>query len=55
VFVPLLDVRQECAFTIERTAYFVRALKTLYAALGWVVVSLTLLTISGVLRRYLEK
>lgn len=55
VFVPLLDVRQECAFSIEPTAYFVRALKTTYAVLGWIVVSLTLLTISGVLRRYLEK
>jgi hypothetical protein len=55
VFVPLIDVRQECAFTIAPGSDWIRWLKALYAALGWIVVSLTLLTISGVLRRDLEK
>lgn len=54
VFVPLLDVRSECAFYIEEHAEWVRWLRTLYAALGWLVVSLTLLTFSGVLRRDIE-
>jgi len=54
VFVPL-DARQECAFTISEDAPMLRLLKTLYAALGWVVVSLTVLTVSGVLRRDIEK
>jgi hypothetical protein len=55
VFVPLIDVRQECGFTIKDTSGWVRVLKSIYAALGWVVVSLTLLTISGMLRRDIEK
>jgi hypothetical protein len=54
VFIPLLDIRQECAFTIAKEADLLRALRAFYAALGWVVVSLTILTFSGVLRRDLE-
>jgi hypothetical protein len=55
VFVPLIDVRQECAFSIDEKAGWVRALRTFYAALGWLVVSLSLLTFSGVLRRDVER
>ncbi|MEA3010308.1 MAG: hypothetical protein QOJ91_2000 [Sphingomonadales bacterium] len=54
VFVPLVEFRQECAFTINERAWLLRLLKTLYAALGWLVVSLTLLTFSGVLRRDMQ-
>jgi hypothetical protein len=54
VFVPLIEFRQECAFTIEERAWFLRLLKTIYAALGWLVVSLTLLTFSGVMRRDIQ-
>ncbi len=54
VFVPLIEFRQECAFVIDERAWFLRLLKTLYAALGWLVVSLTLLTFSGILRRDMQ-
>jgi hypothetical protein len=54
VFVPLIDVREECAFVIDEDAWFLRMAKAAYAALGWLVVSLMLLTFSGVLRRDIE-
>lgn len=54
VFIPLLDIRQECAFTIARENDWLRAARAAYAVLGWIIVSLTILTFSGVLRRDLE-
>jgi len=56
VFVPALDLRQEnrCTITTKPQAIVWRALMALYSILGWIVTSLTLLTISGILRRQVE-
>lgn len=58
VFIPLLDLRQEmrCAPATEETtaAAIVRWVKAIYAMLGWVVTSLTLLTVAGVIKRRIE-
>jgi hypothetical protein len=53
VFIPLLDLRQESACSVRADAWAApwRWLKALYAALGWVVISLAILTWSGALRR----
>jgi len=50
IFLPLVDLHQEerCAFVAEAPLW--RWGKAAYAILGWVVVSLTLLTISMALR-----
>lgn len=62
VFIPLLDLDQERRCSIrevregEPDRYLGwRAFKAVYEILGWVVTSLLLLTISGVLRRDLER
>jgi hypothetical protein len=57
VFVPLLDLKQEekCAIASGDEFWGWRAFKSIYAVLGAVVSSLTLLTISGVLRRRAEQ
>lgn len=57
VFVPLLDLKQEdkCSITTRDDEWGWRALKNLYAILGAIVTSITLLTVSGMLRRYIER
>jgi hypothetical protein len=57
VFVPLLDLKQEpkCTITAQNRAWLWRWGKSGYAVLGWLVTSLTILTVSGVTRRYVEK
>lgn len=63
VFVPLVDLEQESRCTI-RTApesarddpyLFWRIAKSLYEIIGWIVISLTIVTISGVMRRDIER
>lgn len=56
VFVPALDLQQEsrCAVSTREDARWWRMAKALYSVLGWIVVSLTILTVSGVLRRQAE-
>lgn len=56
VFVPALDLRQEsrCTVTTHASAGLWRALLVIYSVLGWIVTSLTLLTITGILRRHAE-
>lgn len=56
VFVPALDLRQEskCAVTTRADAWPWRAALASYSMLGWIVSSLTILTISGILRRQAE-
>ena len=67
VFIPLLDLRQEFRCHVGRAEYreteaeeLLRSpktwlvLKAAYSLLGWIVISLTILTVSGVLRRQAE-
>jgi hypothetical protein len=54
VFIPLIDLHQECGFFIAEKDKYLRLATSIYAGLGWVIVSLTLLTFSGILRRDLE-
>lgn len=56
VFVPLIDLRQEgkCSPTGGSKALYWQWAKALYAFLGWIVTSLTILTVSGVLQRRVE-
>jgi hypothetical protein len=68
VFIPLVDLRQETkceigAARVERGAEsqlltgevgIYRMLKTFYALAGWIIISLAILTFSGVLQRRLE-
>lgn len=57
VFVPLLDLRQEskCEVSSARYAMLWRLLKSAYAILGWISTSALLLTISGLVRREIER
>lgn len=57
VFVPLLDLKQEskCTISNERGAWPWRVAKSAYAILGWIVTSALILTISGVIRRQVER
>jgi hypothetical protein len=59
VMLPLLDLRQEsrCKMSAEERDYGFawRAGKALYAVAGWVVLSGLILTVSGVVRRQVEK
>jgi len=56
VFIPLIDLRQEsrCSPSTEARASWLRYGKALYAVLGWVVTSMTILCVTGVLRRRSE-
>lgn len=55
VFLPLIDLYQErqCEVGSDYPAW--RWAKALYGIAGWVITSLTVLTVTGVLRRYPEK
>jgi len=56
-FVPLLDLKQESKCTISAAphAWPWRILKTLYTILGWIITSGLILTVSGVVRRQVER
>jgi hypothetical protein len=56
VFIPALDLQQEtrCMISTKDSAKMWRIARVLYSLLGWIVVSLTILTISGILRRQAE-
>jgi hypothetical protein len=57
--VPVLDLRQEARCKISSadnpSAAFWRTMKGIYAVGGWIVVSGLILTVSGVVRRQVEK
>jgi hypothetical protein len=55
VFVPVLDLRQleVCSIEPERRRW--RLAQGAYAALGWIMTPILILTSSGLLRRHLEK
>lgn len=61
VFIPILDLDQESRCTIreepeaKRSYTGWRAAKVVYEVLGWIVTSLMILTITGVMRRDLER
>jgi hypothetical protein len=61
VFIPLLDLDQESRCTIreelesDRSYTSWRVAKVFYEILGWIVMSLLILTISGVMRRDMER
>lgn len=50
VFVPLLDLRQETQCRMSDDLFWWNLVKSLYAALGWIVTSITVLAVTGVLR-----
>jgi hypothetical protein len=53
VFLPLVDLRQEarCAPSSDAWAAPWVWAKALYALLGWIVTSLAILTVSGIMKR----
>lgn len=59
VFVPLLDLKQEdkCSITTQKgiANWVWRALGTIYEILGAIVTPIMLLSVSGLLRRYVEE
>lgn len=59
VFVPLLDLKQEdkCSITMRTGGFnwLWRALSNLYEVLGAIVTPIMLLSVSGLLRRYVEE
>lgn len=58
VFVPLLDLRQEDKCTISMSgdaAFWWRLFKALYAIFGAFVTSIMILSLTGLLRRYIER
>lgn len=56
VFIPAIDLRQEsqCEISTEPRAAAWRWAKAIYSLLGWIITSLTILTVSGILRRQVE-
>ncbi len=54
IFIPLIDLRQETRCSPRADAEAWQFAKALYAILGWIVTSLTVLTVSGVLRQRSE-
>jgi len=57
VFVPALDLHQTslCEISYEANARWWRIGRAIYAILGWIVTSITVLTIPGILRRRAEE
>ena len=53
-FIPVLDLRQESRCSVASTAPGWQFASLAYAILGWIVTSLTILTLTGILRRYEE-
>lgn len=55
MFVPALELHQEdkCSFASDAAWYWL-LFKAAYPVLGWIVTALTVLTVSGILRRHLE-
>ena len=56
VFVPALELHQEskCSLSTDTKAFWWRIAAAAYSILGWIITSLTVLTVSGVLRRHVE-
>lgn len=56
VFVPLLDLMQEdkCSITMREDGWWWRVISNIYEILGAIVTPIMLLSVSGLLRRYVE-
>lgn len=56
IFIPLVDLRQEfrCKPTAEARGTWWSIAKVFYSVLGWIVISITILSITGVIRRRAE-
>ncbi|WAC47235.1 hypothetical protein OVA03_11015 [Asticcacaulis sp. SL142] len=56
VFIPAIDLHQEsqCEISTRDSAVAWRWAKALYSLMGWLVTSLMILTVSGILRRQVE-
>lgn len=54
VFIPLIDLRQEIRCRPDPAFPHWQFLKTLFAACGWIVTSLLILAVTGVIRRRAE-
>ena len=55
VFIPALNLHQQDTCSIRKNATAWRLVQAFYAILGWIVTPLTILTFTGILRRYVEK
>ena len=55
VFIPVLDLRQQDACSIAPGARLWKVSQATYAAFGWIITSLVVLTYSGLLRKHLER
>jgi hypothetical protein len=55
VFLPALNLHQQDVCSLDPDAKKWRVAQAAYAVLGWIVTPLTILTFTGILRRYLEK
>ncbi len=57
IFVPLLDLRQEtkCTVSEDNNALIWRLGKAIYAILGWIVTSALILTLTGFVKREVER
>jgi hypothetical protein len=55
VFVPVLDLKQQsvCSFAADRQGW--RYAQAAYAVLGWILTPLMFLTVTGLLKRHIEK
>ncbi len=55
-FVPGLNLqqREKCEITTDPVGKVWHIFEALYSALGWIITSITVLTISGILRRQAE-
>ncbi len=55
VFIPVLDLRQQEACSISPDKVYWRYGQAVYALIGWVFTPLMFLSVTGILRRHLEK
>ena len=50
-FVPLIELRKECAFTIEPSAWIWSLLDAYFSIVGWIITSVTIVTLTGLVRK----
>jgi hypothetical protein len=57
IFIPALDLHQTslCEISYEHRAEWWRKGRAAYAILGWIVTSITVLTVPGILRKRAEE